>query len=355
MIGRCEVFSSSGKSPTHPDNLLSLLEAALIRRASLLDARHETALRLFSGFYEGCPDLVIDLYASTLVIFNHSKDVQSIESGLDQVVNFYRLHLPWLRAAVLKHRGTIDPDARRGKIIWGGPIDRRISENGVRYALDLTLSQDATFYLDTRFLRTWLKDNLRGKSVLNTFAYTGSLGVAARAAGATSVTHLDANRKYLNLAKDSYTLNGFPINKSDFIAGDFWTYTSRLRRAGTLFDCVIVDPPFFAESDTGRVDLLSECKRVINKARPLISNNGYLVAVNNALYLSGTNYLQVLNGLCSSGYMQIETLIPVPDDVAVDPSARLGSAPVDPAPFNHTTKIALLRVQRKDKCRGSDG
>src|SRR2546427_8489325 len=42
------------------------IEAALIFRASFFDQRHETAFRLFNGFSEGDPDIVIDLYATTL-------------------------------------------------------------------------------------------------------------------------------------------------------------------------------------------------------------------------------------------------------------------------------------------------
>jgi 23S rRNA (cytosine1962-C5)-methyltransferase len=55
---------------------------------------------------------------------------------------------------------------------------------------------DASFYLDTRNLRGWALEHLAGKSVLNTFAYTGSLGVAAKAAGASRVVHLDLNKTF---------------------------------------------------------------------------------------------------------------------------------------------------------------
>ena len=52
--------------------LLPLLDSALNARADLFDERHESAFRLFNGFYEGCPDLVVDLYARTLVICNYA-------------------------------------------------------------------------------------------------------------------------------------------------------------------------------------------------------------------------------------------------------------------------------------------
>ena len=94
-------------------------------------------------------------------------------------------------------------------MVQGKAVDRKIRENDTWYAIDPMINRDASLYLDTRNVRLWARQNLRDKSVLNTFAYTGSLGVAALAGGASRVVQLDLNRQFLNVAKDSYTLNGF--------------------------------------------------------------------------------------------------------------------------------------------------
>ena len=81
--------------------------------------------------------------------------------------------------------------------------------------------------------------------------------------------------------------------------------------------------------------------------RPLIKHDGYLVAINNALFVSGAAYLKEIESLCADEYLSIEELIPVPADFVGDPQSP-GHAPVtDPAPFNHSTKIAVLKVRRK--------
>ena len=114
------------------------------------------------------------------------------------------------------------------------------------------------------------------------------------------------------------------------------------------FDCVIVDPPLFSQTRGGTVDLVEANARVLNKVRPLIADGGYLVTINNALFVSGTSYLQMLQSLCADGYLSVETLLPVPSDfVGAAPSAP-SDWPADPSPFNHPTKIAVLRVRRKD-------
>jgi 23S rRNA (cytosine1962-C5)-methyltransferase len=250
-----------------------------------------------------------------------------------------------MRAIVFKTRGGVTLEERRGKLIYGEKPERRVREGKVWYAIDLMMNQDASLYLDTRRLREWAYRNLEGKRVLNTFAYTGSLGIAAHAGGATQVLHLDINRKYLNIAKDSYPLNGFPIRKSDFIPEDFWTYTSRMRRNGERFDCVFLDPPYFSQTSKGRLDLNQDTSRLINKLRPLVNSGGNLVAINNALYVSGTEYIRSLETLAADGYLEITELIPVPEDITGYPQTIQRQAPVSPAPFNHSTKIAILTVR----------
>jgi 23S rRNA (cytosine1962-C5)-methyltransferase len=231
--------------------------------------------------------------------------------------------------------------------LYGESVGRHIREQGVRYAIKLQLHGESSFYLDTRNLRAWALRTLRNKIVLNTFAYTGSLGVAAVAGGACRVVHLDHNKTYLNVAKASYSLNSFPIHKADFQVGDFWTQINHLKRMGERFDCVFLDPPFFSTTSKGTIDLANQSERVINKVRPLINDGGYLVAINNALFVPGVVYLQLLETLCANGYLSMDELIPVPPDCTGYPQTIVSTPPVDPAPFNHPTKIAILRVRRK--------
>lgn len=328
-------------------SLINLLERALTARESLFDAKHQAGFRLFNGFTEGHPGLAIDLYAQTALIHNYADAPLEGRVAVNAASEFIRERLPWVRCILLKTRSGRTAQEKQGTLLYGTTPDDRVREHGTWYALDLLMNRDASLYLDTRNLRRWAIDNLDGKSILNTFAYTGSLGVAARAAGAARVVHMDLNREFLNVAKTSYTLNGFPIDKQDFQTADFWPQVNRLKRAGESFDCIFLDPPFFASTSKGTVDLQADSARLINKIRPLVRDGGTIIAINNALFLSGQEYMHTLEALCADGYMQIDRLIPVPEDFTGYPQTRTGSLPVDPAPFNHATKIAILRVRRK--------
>ncbi len=304
-------------------------------------------MRLFAGFYEGLPELTVDLYADTLLVHNYADPPASGEDVVQAAGAYYSAALPWLQAVVVKPRHAADPLARRGVLLAGAEPAREIREAGLRYSVNLLAGRDAGFFLDTRELRAWLRAEMAGRTMLNAFAYTGSLGVAALAGGAARVVQLDASRGALNVAKTSYTLNGLPIRKADFVTADFWVATSRLRRAGATFDCVVLDPPFFAQSGTGTVDLEGDVARLVNKVRPLVAHGGHLVVINNALFVPGRSFLDALQRLGADGYLEIETLVAVPEDVAGPTTTRVGAPPADPAPFNHATKIAILRVRRK--------
>jgi 23S rRNA (cytosine1962-C5)-methyltransferase len=56
-----------------------------------------------------------------------------------------------------------------------------------------------------------------------------------------------------------------------------------------------------------------------------------------------------IDDLSQSGYIQLERTIPVPEDVTGYTDTIQTTPPADPSPFNHPTKITILRVSRKDK------
>lgn len=327
--------------------LHTFLAKALEVRKYLPDFRNLRdfgSLRLFNGFYEGCPGLAADLYGETLVLFDYG----GLGDALPSVVDFYLDAMPWIKSALIKTRSVPDSERRKGVLAFGDSPTKKIREHGVWYALDLQMQQDASFYLDTRGLRKWLLENSAEKRVLNTFAYTGSLGVAALAGGADFVLQTDLKRSYLELARRSAMHNRLDLGKMKLRAADFFTQIAQLKRQGQFFDCVILDPPFFSSTVKGRVDQRNESTRLINKVRPLVADGGILVAINNALFLSGADYMRSLEKLSKDGYLSIETTIPIPPDITGFPDTIIHTPPADPAPFNHPTKITVLKIRRKE-------
>jgi 23S rRNA (cytosine1962-C5)-methyltransferase len=330
----------------HMPNLhIKNLETALANRKELLKDRPDT-FRLFNGFTESGPSLVADVYRNTLLLYNFSKYPKLSAEMVTMAQGFFLQQLPWLETVITKTRKGKTRASQLGILTYGKKADTQITENHVHYAINLQMNQDASFYLDTKNLRVWLKQNMKDKTVLNTFAYTGSLGVAAMAGNATRVMQMDLSRKFMEIAKQSYKLNEFKINPKDFMINDFFSCVKQLKIAQKQFDCVILDPPFFSATKKGRIDLALNTKQLINKLRPLIKNDGYLVVINNALFLSGAKFMSGIQELCSDKYLSVSELIPVPQDIA-GYAQSASTLPTDSKPFNHSTKIIVLKIKRK--------
>lgn len=332
------------------DTLLPLLQRALQARHPLMAAAPNTnAWRLFNGFTEGLRGISIERYAESVVIHNLIHPPEVFAPLLPPLIDLLRRELPQTQSILLKTRRSSHLEHKRGVLVYGNNLANQIVEDGISYAINLTLNQDCSFYLDTRNLRTWIRQHAAGLRVLNTFAYTGSLGVAAAAAGAAHVTQTDQNTAFLALANQSYALNSVAMRSIAHIPADFFTFAARLRRQKTLFDIVLLDPPFFSSGARARVDLQQQYTNLLNKLRPLVAHEGWLIAINNALFVSGETYLQTINALTNEHYIRLETLIPIPQDCLGYPPLTPNAFPADPAPFNHPTKIAVLHITRKDE------
>lgn len=318
----------------------SLLYDAFARRK---DFSAGGMMRLFNGFSEGLPKLVIERFANTVVIADHSGDGGYFEVS-EGIAQYIESVLPEVKNILVKWRNSRQLRERNGVWLRGGAADVVICEHNVKYAVDLTLNQDNSFYGDTRNLRKYLIENSAGKRVLNTFAYTGSLGIAALAGNAEKVTQTDLSGKFLALAGKSLALNGMAKEKMEIIEGNFFPVVSGFKKADRTFDTVILDPPFFSQSNRGVVDMFNAPAALVNKVRPVVAHGGEIILVNNALYLSGKDFLAAVDVLCDGVYLQRGKIIDIPDDFTAN---GVPDSVADPAPFNHPTKIVILKVAKK--------
>jgi 23S rRNA G2069 N7-methylase RlmK/C1962 C5-methylase RlmI len=78
--------------------------------------------------------------------------------------------------------------------------------------------------------------------VLNTFAYTGAISIAAGLGGARIVESVDASKPALALAAQAWARNGLPDDRARFVAANVFEH---LRASDETYDLVVVDPPPF--------------------------------------------------------------------------------------------------------------
>ena len=108
----------------------------------------------------------------------------------------------------------------------------------------------------------WFSDLIkkagRPVSVLNLFAYTGGVTVAAAAAGA-DVVHVDAAKGMVAQAKDNAMLSGLGSAHIRYIVDDCKKFVLREIRRGNKYDGIIMDPPSYGRGPSGETWKLEEC------------------------------------------------------------------------------------------------
>lgn len=179
------------------------------------------------------------------------------------------------RSLMLQHRYL--PDSH-GEWLLGQPVDCcTITEEGLRYQVDLGSKQNNGLFLDMRYGRNWVRANARGKNVLNLFAYTCGFSVAAIAGGAERVVNLDMSRAALSRGRDNHRLNGHDTGRVSFLGHDLFKSWSKVKQGGP-YDLVIIDPPSFQK---GSFVLSKDYARVLRRLPELLTANGCVLACMN--------------------------------------------------------------------------
>ena len=224
--------------------------SAVARRQALPELRGQQGLRLIHAESDGLPGVIADQYGDTVV-------VQLTSAGADKWRNA-------IVAGLIKATGCArvyersDSDVRRLEGLesatgWlhGAARDEPLTiiENGVKLAVDIAGGHKTGFYLDQRDNRLLLGQLAAGKDVLNCFCYTAGFSLQALAGGANSVLSMDSSGPALEQGKANLALNPqLPAERAQWQEADVFQALRDFRKAGRLFDLIVLDPPKFAPS-----------------------------------------------------------------------------------------------------------
>ena len=204
------------------------------------------------------------------------------EPGEDELAALERLLLglcesPQWRASgaealLLQHRYR--PDSAMQALFGEVPEERVVSENGLRYLLDLGRKQNNGLFLDMRLGRQWVQARAAGQRVLNLFAYTCGFSVAAIAGGAEHVVNLDMARAALSRGRDNHRLNGHDLSRVEFLGHELFKSWGKVKKSGP-YDLVIIDPPSFQK---GSFALGKDYPRILRRLPELLAPGGRVLA-----------------------------------------------------------------------------
>ncbi|HLA34151.1 MAG TPA: class I SAM-dependent methyltransferase, partial [Rhodocyclaceae bacterium] len=322
--------------------------AALMQR---LHAENTDAYRLFHGSVEGHPGLCVDRYGDLLLAQSFHSPLSP--DALALLEAFYRRKFP--AATVLyndrSHANSRIVNPLPPEQLEAAMASREIREIGVAYRIQgRHTGQDPWLFLDLRVARRRLMREIPGKSLLNLFAYTCGVGVAAAKSGASFVVNVDFAESSLHVGRENARLNELKI-RPRFVKCDAFAAMRQYSGIGQaervrgkrmppfpklephLFDVVFLDPPRYAKSPFGVVDLVNDYASVFKPALQCVAENGMMICTNNVAEVKRDSWLDQLQRCAAKAGRPIlshEWLTPEEDFPSSD-----GQPPL---------KIALLRV-----------
>ncbi len=344
IIGR--VFTYSAKE--------TIDEAFLVRRLRQAQAYRQRQLghlqsgRLVYGEADFLPGLIVDRYQNML-------SVQLLTAGME------RLKPQLLKALRTVYQPTgiylrNDVPIRRLEGlpletgVWWGivPKEVEITENGLKFLVDIYTGQKTGFFYDQRNNRAaiaplmthWLtpQGELRGAEVLDCFCHTGAFAVHALAYGAAHVTAVDISQEAIDQARRNLDLNHL-LDRATLQVANAFDFLREAETAGQRFDVIILDPPAFAKSKSALPGARRGYKEINLRAMRLLEEGGFLVTASCSYALSPDLFRETLLEAAMDAHKVLREVRW--SGAAADHPEILG------VPESHYLKFAILEVHTR--------
>lgn len=244
----------------------------LRQKLSLIETN---AYRLIHGEGDGCPGLVIDYYHGVFVFQAHTIGMHLDKMEIVQAMQ--KVFGKKIKAIYDKSKETLPAEYAKNcnNEYLVGQVDTpfEISENGVKFSVNWVTGQKTGFFIDQRDNRQLLSLYAKGKTILNTFCYSGGFSMYALKEGAKKVISLDTSAKAIDLVNINLTLNKFSNKNHESIVGETLPY---LKACEEEFDIIILDPPAFAKSISSKHKALKGYQKINFLAIKKIKRNGLI-------------------------------------------------------------------------------
>jgi 23S rRNA (cytosine1962-C5)-methyltransferase len=242
----------------------------------------ESTHRLVNAEGDGLPGFSVDRFGDYAVICAPSRPLLPYARLLAEATLAAETG-PRLRGAVIKVRGK-DPQDRSHKdeILGEAPPEKYVvHELGVPYEVHLLGSLNVGLFPDMREQRRQIGRFVAGRRVLNAFAYTGALSIAAARAGADSVTSVDLSSGVLAWARENFRLSGFAADDARFRfeVSDVKRFMQKEVERGNLYDTILLDPPTVSAARASQWSMKRDYPQLLALATKLLPPSGGILWV----------------------------------------------------------------------------
>ena len=310
------------------------VEAAWEYRKAVIDT---SSCRVIFGEADFLPGLVIDKYEDVLVVESLALGIDLLKERIVEILKELMLK-DGIKIRGIYERSDAKVRIKEGMKTFKGFIGEefdtavQITENGVRYNVDIVNGQKTGFFLDQKENRRAVQELCRKLkaasekkkeasaagsevSVLDCFTHTGSFALNAAAGGADKVEAVDVSELAIEAAGRNAELNGLS-DRISFTVADVLDLLPKYVEEGRKYDLVILDPPAFTKSRETIRKAAKGYREINIRGLKLVKPGGYFATCSCSHFMDQQLFTEVIAQAAKAAHKrlrQIEFRTQAPD------------------------------------------
>ena len=193
-----------------------------------------------------------------------------------------------------------------GEELPASPITQ-ITENGIKYLVDVENGQKTGFFLDQKYNRRAVAAMAKGHTVLDCFTHTGSFALNAAKGGAAHVTAVDVSEAAVEMARANAARNGL-TDVVDCVAANVFDLLPALEKEPPRYDFIILDPPAFTKSRKTVTNAITGYKEINYRAMRLLPRGGYLATCSCSHFATEDKFIAMLQDAARDAGVQLRQI-----------------------------------------------
>ncbi|MDD5932386.1 MAG: class I SAM-dependent rRNA methyltransferase [Oscillospiraceae bacterium] len=286
-------------------------------RKTVMDAADLDCCRIVFGEADAFPGLTVDKFHDLLSVQVLSCGMEAIKGRLiPMLVDILRADGQTIRGVYERNDVALRekeglPQYKAWFPLAGEPVPEspltEITENGVKYLVDVENGQKTGFFLDQKYNRRAVARLAWGKTVLDCFTHTGSFALNAAMGGAEHVTAVDVSEAAVEMARANAARNGLE-GTVDCIAANVFDLLPQLEKEPKKYDFIILDPPAFTKSRKTVVNALAGYKEINYRAMRLLPRGGYLATCSCSHFATEEKFMDMLQDAAKDAGVQLRQI-----------------------------------------------
>ncbi len=304
-----------------------VIKDAIDHRKMFFDSQETTAFRVLNGEGDGMGGLTIDYFDGYYLLTWYSIGIYTFKKAILEALQSLVEYKGIYQKKRFDTKGQYLDDTDDFVCGEKAPEPLIVKENGVNFAIYLDDGAMVGVFLDQKDVRRTIRDKYaKGKTVLNTFSYTGAFSVFAALGGAKKTTSVDLANRSRAKTEEQFAVNNIDPELQDIIVEDVFNYFKYAVRKKLSFDLVVLDPPSFARSKKHTFSAAKDYTKLLKEAIQITSKNGIIVASTNAANFDMKRFKSFIEKAFKElgGKYRIEETFSLPEDFKVSEKFKEG-------------------------------